>query len=142
MPGAASSEARRNATIACVELALTPKGGTEVVVGHGEFRLEPDRLAEGSLRWGVVVLDVAEDGAEVEVGSGVVGLEPDRRAVFGDGLVQLALVSQGVTEVDVGIGGVGLEPGRCAEFGDRFVELALDPQGVAEVGVGDGRRRA
>ena len=59
------------------------------------------------------------------MGLGVVGLEPDRLAVFGDGLVELALVSQGVAEVVVGLGVVGLEPDRLAVFGDRLVELPL-----------------
>ena len=59
------------------------------------------------------------------MGLGVVGLEPDRRAVFGDGLVELALVRQGVAEVVVGLGVVRLEPDRRAVFGDGLVELAL-----------------
>ncbi len=59
------------------------------------------------------------------MGLGVVGLEPDRLAVFGDGLVELALVLQGVAEVVVGHGEVGLEPDRLAVFGDGLVELAL-----------------
>ena len=46
------------------------------------------------------------------MGIGVVGLEPDRRAVFGDRLVELALVRQGDAEVVVGFGVVGLEPDR------------------------------
>ncbi len=48
------------------------------------------------------------------MGLGVVGLEPDGLAVFGDGLVELALVPQGVAEVGVGLGVVGLEPDRLA----------------------------
>ena len=63
------------------------------------------------------------------MGLGVVGLEPDRLAVFGDRLVELALVAQGVAEVEVGLGVVGLEPDRLAVFGDRLVELALVVQG-------------
>ena len=59
------------------------------------------------------------------MGSGEVGLEPDRLAVFGDGLVELALAFQGAAEVGVGFGEVGLEPDRRAEFGDRLVELPL-----------------
>ena len=68
---------------------------------------------------------VAEEDAEVVVGLGVVGLEPDSLAVFGDGLVELALVSQGDAEVVVGFGVVGLEPDRLAVFGDGLVELPL-----------------
>ena len=67
------------------------------------------------------------------MGLGIVGLVPDRRAVFGDGLVALALVAQGEAEVDVGLGEVGLEPDRRAVFGDGLVELALVAQGEAEV---------
>ena len=70
------------------------------------------------------------------MGLGEVGLEPDRLAVFGDGLVELPLVAQGVAEVVVGLGEVGLEPDRLAAFGDGLVELPLVIQGDAEVGVG------
>ena len=59
------------------------------------------------------------------MGLGVVGLQPDRGAVLGDGLVELALVHQGVAQVVVGLGVVGLEPDRRAVFGDGLVELAL-----------------
>ena len=72
------------------------------------------------------------------MGQGEVGLEPDRGAVFGDGLVVLALLHQGCAEVVVGAGVVGPEPDRRAVFGDGLVELALLPQGEAEVNVGDG----
>ena len=88
----------------------------------------PDRFLEPSScplrihleRPGVIAL-FPQDLAQVAVGLGVVGLEPDRRAVFGDGLVELPLVSQGDAEVVVGLGEVGLEPDRRAVFGDRLV---------------------
>ena len=63
------------------------------------------------------------------------GLSRIAVAVFGDCLVQLALLRQDVAEVDVGDGVVGLEPDRRAEFGDGLVELALARQGDAEVAV-------
>ena len=53
------------------------------------------------------------------------GLSRIARAEFGDGLVELPLVHQGVAEVVVGFGEVGLEPDRGAVFGDGLVELAL-----------------
>ncbi len=72
------------------------------------------------------------------MGIGEVGLEPDRRAVFGDGLVELPLVLQGVAEVGVGHGVVGLEPDRLAVLGDGLVELARSSgrcRGCVGVGV-------
>ena len=59
-------------------------------------------------------------------------------AVFGDRLVELALVRQGEAEVVVGSGEVGLEPDRLAVFGHGLVQLALVSQGDAEVVMGTG----
>ncbi len=60
-------------------------------------------------------------------------------AVFGDRLLQLPLVGQGVTEVVVGHGVVGPEPDRRAELGDRLLELPLVGQGDAEMEMGLGK---
>ena len=92
-------------------------------------------IASSSFPW-------SQGDAEVVVGLGVVGLEPDRRAVFGDRLVQLPLVSQGVAEVVVGLGVVGLEPDRLAEFGDRLVQLPLAAAGRCRGCCGPRRSRA
>ncbi len=59
------------------------------------------------------------------MGLGEVGLEAGRLAVFGDGLLELPLGSQGDAEVDVGLGVVGLEPDRLVTFGDGLLELPL-----------------
>ena len=64
---------------------------------------------------------------------------PDGLAALGDGLVQLALVVQGIAEVAVGLGVVLLEPDGLAVLGDGLVQLALVLQGDAEVVVGHRR---
>ena len=88
--------------------------------------------------FGIITL-LSEEETKAAVGFGVVGLEPDRGAVFGDGLVALALGRQGVAEVVVGFGVVGLEPDRLAEGGLRGGVVVLDvAQDGAEVEVGLG----
>ena len=69
----------------------------------GPFAAQLVPPAKHRERPGVISL-TPKDHAEVAVGLGVVGLEPDRLAVFGDGLVELPLISQGVAEVVVGRG--------------------------------------
>ena len=61
--------------------------------------------------------------------SAIILLESDGLAVLGDGLVQLALVTQGDAEVVVGFGVIFLEPDGLAVLGDGLVQLALDLAG-------------
>ena len=49
------------------------------------------------------------------MGLGVVGLELDGGAIGGDGLIQLALILEGIAQVVVGLGIVGLEPDGGAD---------------------------
>src|SRR5262249_16735589 len=70
-------------------------------------------LAQHLQRPGVVAL-AFEGEAKIAVGFGEVGPEPDRLAVSGDGLVQLALVPQGVAE-------------SVAEFGDHSLRAFARP---------------
>ena len=57
--------------------------------------------------------------------SGIVGLEGDGLTISGDGLVELALVLQGIAEIVVGFGVVGIEGDGLTVGGDGLVELAL-----------------
>jgi hypothetical protein len=54
--------------------------------------------------------------AEASVGVGKAGFESDRRAIFGNGLVELALGEENVAEEPVGFGVVGLDPDRAPYF--------------------------
>ena len=61
----------------------------------------------------------------------------DRRAVLGDRLIQLPLISQGVAQVGVSLGVAGIESDRGAVFGDRFLQLPLGIEDGAHGAIGD-----
>ena len=109
-----SSMAWRIAGDGLVQLPLVLQGDAEVVVGVGEFRVEFDGLC-GSRRWPRPASPGPSGrcrgccGPQASFGSSSMA-----RAVAGDGLVQLPLVSQGVAEVVVGDGEFRVEfDGLC-----------------------------
>ena len=66
------------------------------------------------------------------MGLGVIGLEGNRLAIGGDGLVELAFVSQGIAEIVVGLGVVGLEGDGLAIGGDGLFELPFALSGQCQ----------
>ena len=63
---------------------------------------------------------------------GLTGVKPDGLAVFGDGLVQLALSPQGDAEVAVGFGELGVEFDGLPIADRGAVQVPLVPQGETE----------
>lgn len=67
-----------------------------------------------------------------------VGPMPDRRELWGDRLVDIAEVIEGVAKVFAGAGFRGIETYSFPELNDRLAQLSLANQSAGEVAVGLG----
>ena len=84
-----------------VGLALGTQGGSQVVVGPGQIRLEFDRPAEGGDRQVELPL-VLERDPQVVMALGIAGLERDHPAVRGDRSIGPLGGPKGVAQIVVG----------------------------------------
>ena len=111
---------------------------TEVTVGFGELRFQPDTRTKFSFGTAVVAGHFVEVQAETSVAPEVIGVQADGLSKFDHCVLLLPLRLQGPAEAAVSAGEVGLQLDRLTKLCDRFVELSLVVQGVAEVLVGQG----